>query len=127
MKTDDETKQRIKKTTQLLLETHDLFRRCFSTYAKSVAEEMRECAEEIRKNGMDSDAKRRLGALLGDLQGTAAAFKRHVIQTNREMKIINHKHKARANDRLLIALERMDRDTTAFQEKLNTLVETSRN
>ena len=70
---------------------------------------------------MDTDAKQRLGALVRDLQGTSAVFKRHVIQMNRDVKIINHKHKARANDRLLVALERMKRDTTAYQEKLNAL------
>jgi hypothetical protein len=125
MKKDDEVEKSARETTALLIETMEVFLASLRAHVDSVVGDIGRYTEKIQREGVKSGAVEELTAVAkSGIEPVAAmmvAIKKHRVQMQREIKVVNHKNAVRANDRLFVALERMKRDTKGLQAKIDAV------
>jgi hypothetical protein len=125
MKKDDEVEKNARETSGLLKETMEVFLASFRAHVDSVIGDIGRCTEKIQREGVKSGAVEELTAVaksgIEPIVAMMVAIKKHRVQMQCEIKVVNHKHAVRANDRLFVALERMKRDTKSLQAKIDAV------
>lgn len=121
MKKDNEVEKKTRETTALLKETLDVFARSFAVWSDSIVSDLKQYEEKLREEGPKDIVINELTTITESVNELLATMKQNSIRRARALKVVLHKKEAHASDRLVAALNRMERDAKEFQSKMQAL------